>query len=78
MPRWASARYAAPWLGPPTSYYVPPSMTKVSTVKIRQDRVFTLGDKWETLLVGDLFGLIRHGGCFAPTSSDLPKQNPDS
>ena len=63
MPRWASARYAAPWLGPPTSYYVPPSMTKVSTVKIIQNSVFTLGDKWETLL--------------SHSSSDLAKQIPD-
>ena len=49
----------------------------MGSVKIRHNRVFTLGDKWETILVGDLFGQIRLGGCFAATSSDLPKENPD-
>ena len=32
---------------------------KVGTLKIRQNWVFTLGDKWETLLARDLFGQIR-------------------
>ena len=63
------------WFEFNSGYFSP---KKVGTVKIRQNRVFTLGDKWETLLVGDLFGQIRLGGCFAPTSSDLPKQIPDS
>ena len=63
------------WFEFNSGYFSP---KKVGTVKIRQNRVFTLGDKWETLLVGDLFGQIRLGGCFAPTSSDLPKQIPNS
>ena len=46
---------SAAWFEFNSVYFSP---TKVGTVKIRQNRVFTLGDKWETLLVGDLFGQI--------------------
>ena len=50
------------------SGYFPPRKVHAGTVKTRQNRVFALRDKWETPLVGDLFGQIRLGGCFTPTS----------
>ena len=50
----------AAWIEFNSGYFSP---RKVGTVKIRQNRVFTLGDKWETLLFWDLFEQIRLGGC---------------
>ena len=53
-----------------------------STVKIKQSRVFTLGDKWETLLVGSPDRIHqpslnnRYGGCslLSPVWTNLLKQ----
>ena len=54
---------SAAWFEFNSGYFSP---RKVGTVKIRQNRVFTLGDKWETLLVKDLGRSDSEGAAHPP------------
>ena len=54
----------------PPKKYINSVLDKIETLN--------LGEKWETLLIKDLFGQIRLEECGTNTSSDLAKQITDS